>query len=142
MTDTVHIENVVLGGGESGKYVAWDLARQGRPVLVIERALVGGSCPNIACLPSKNVIRSANVADSISRAAAFGWRIEGAALDMNAVRQRKREMVDGMIAIHEAKFAVPHLEFLLADAVWWDRAPSRRGCRTAPRVGSSPTACS
>ena len=63
MTETVHIENVVLGGGEAGKYLAWDLAQQGRPVVVIERALIGGSCPNIACLPSKNVIRSAKVAD-------------------------------------------------------------------------------
>ena len=45
------VENVVLGGGEAGKYVAWTLAQQGRPVLVIERGLVGGSCPNISCLP-------------------------------------------------------------------------------------------
>ena len=68
MNETVHIENVVLGGGEAGKYLAWDLAQQGRPVVVIERALIGGSCPNIACLPSKNVIRSAKVADLVSRA--------------------------------------------------------------------------
>ena len=62
MTETVHIENAVLGGGEAGKYLAWDLAQQGRSVVVIERALIGGSCPNIACLPSKNVIQSAKVA--------------------------------------------------------------------------------
>ena len=49
MHETVHIENVVLGGGEAGKYLAWDLAQHGRPVVVIERALIGGSCPNIAC---------------------------------------------------------------------------------------------
>ena len=48
MTETVHIENLVLGGGEAGKYVAWDLAQQWRSVVVIERALIGGSCPNIA----------------------------------------------------------------------------------------------
>ena len=42
MTEIVHIENVVLGGGEAGKYMAWDLAQQGRAVVVIERALVGG----------------------------------------------------------------------------------------------------
>jgi hypothetical protein len=63
MNETVHIGNVVLGGGEARKYLAWDLARQGRPVIVIEQALVGGSCPNVACLPSKNVIRSAEVVD-------------------------------------------------------------------------------
>ena len=117
MNETVHIENAVLGGGEAGKYLAWDLAQQGRPVVVIERALIGGSCPNIACLPSKNVIRSAKVADLVSRAASYGVRIEGATVDMKGVRQRKREMVDGMIAIHRHKFAIPHLEFLLAEGL-------------------------
>ena len=117
MNQTLHIENVVLGGGEAGKYLAWDLAQQGRPVVVIERALIGGSCPNIACLPSKNVIRSAKVADLVSRAASYGVRTEGATVDMTGVRQRKREMVDGMIAIHRRKFAVPHLEFLLAEGL-------------------------
>ena len=115
MSGTERIENVVLGGGEAGKYIAWDLAQQGRPVIVIERALVGGSCPNIACLPSKNVIRSAKVADLTSRAESYGVQIESATVDMSGVRRRKREMVDGMIAIHEKKFAVPHLEFLLAE---------------------------
>ena len=115
MIETVHIENAVLGGGEAGKYIAWDLARQGRSVVVIERGLIGGSCPNIACLPSKNVIRSARVASLVSRAASYGVRIEGSTLDMRGVRQRKREMVDGMIAIHSQKYAVPQLEFLLAE---------------------------
>jgi pyruvate/2-oxoglutarate dehydrogenase complex dihydrolipoamide dehydrogenase (E3) component len=112
---TVHIENVVLGGGEAGKYLAWDLAQQGRAVVVIERALIGGSCPNIACLPSKNVIRSAKVAELVRQAASYGVRLDGSTVDMQGVRQRKREMVDGLIAIHQKKFAVPHLEFLLAD---------------------------
>ena len=115
MTETVHIENAVLGGGEAGKYLAWDLAQQGRSVVVIERALIGGSCPNIACLPSKNVIQSAKVADLVTRAASYGVRIGAATVDMGTVRHRKREMVGGMIAIHRRKFAVPHLEFLLAE---------------------------
>ena len=58
---------VVLGSGEAGKYIAWTLARQGRRAVVIERKYVGGSCPNIACLPSKNVIQSAKVASYFSR---------------------------------------------------------------------------
>ena len=117
------IENVVLGGGEAGKYVAWELAKEGRPVVVIERALVGGSCPNIACLPSKNVIRTAQVADLVSRAAEYGIHVPAARVEMEGVRKRKREMVDGMIAIHRKKFTVPHLEFLLGE-----------GRLTAPRT--------
>jgi pyruvate/2-oxoglutarate dehydrogenase complex dihydrolipoamide dehydrogenase (E3) component len=115
MNETTHVENLVLGGGEAGKYIAWELAQHGRRVVVIERALVGGSCPNVACLPSKNVIRSAKVADLVHHAAAYGVRIDRAAVHMDGVRQRKREMVDGLIATHRKKFAAPNLEFLLAE---------------------------
>jgi pyruvate/2-oxoglutarate dehydrogenase complex dihydrolipoamide dehydrogenase (E3) component len=115
MNETEQVENLVLGGGEAGKYVAWEMAQQGRPVLVIERSLIGGSCPNVACLPSKNIIRSAKVADLTHHASAYGVRTDRATVDMEGVRQRKREMVDGMIAIHRKKFAVPGLEFLLAE---------------------------
>jgi pyruvate/2-oxoglutarate dehydrogenase complex dihydrolipoamide dehydrogenase (E3) component len=117
LSETVHVENVVLGGGEAGKYIAWELAQRGRPVVVIERGLVGGSCPNIACLPSKNVIRSAKVADLVQRAASYGMQTEAATVDMAGVRRRKRQMVEGLIAIHQNKFAAPNLEFLLAEGI-------------------------
>jgi pyruvate/2-oxoglutarate dehydrogenase complex dihydrolipoamide dehydrogenase (E3) component len=48
MADGERVENVILGGGEPGKYIAWELARQGRRTVIVERALIGGSCPNIA----------------------------------------------------------------------------------------------
>ena len=81
MNETLHIENVVLGGVRRASISpgTWR-SRVGR-VVVIERALIGGSCPNIACLPSKNVIRAAKVADLVSRAASYGVRIEGATPD-------------------------------------------------------------
>ena len=60
---------VVLGSGEGGKYLAWTLAKQGQRVAVIERKYIGGSCPNIACLPSKNIIHSAKVASYFFREA-------------------------------------------------------------------------
>ncbi len=58
---------IVLGCGEGGKYLAWTLAKQGKHVAVVERKLIGGACPNIACLPSKNIIHSAKVADYFRR---------------------------------------------------------------------------
>ena len=63
---------VVLGSGEAGKYLAWHFAGMGKSVAVIERRYVGGSCPNIACLPSKNVIHSAKVASYFQRGKEFG----------------------------------------------------------------------
>ena len=114
MTETAHVENVVFGGGEAGKYIAWELAQQRRPVVVIERSLIGGSCPNIACLPTKNIIRSAKVAHLAQLGDRYGVRVGNVSVDMEGVRRRKREMVDGMIAIHRKKFAAPNIEFVLA----------------------------
>jgi pyruvate/2-oxoglutarate dehydrogenase complex dihydrolipoamide dehydrogenase (E3) component len=115
MSSLEHFQNVVLGGGEAGKYIAWELARRGQRVAVVERGLIGGSCPNIACLPSKKVIHSAKVVELVRHAAAFGLRIGPWTLDMAGVRQRKRELVDGMIAIHKERFAADGLEFILGE---------------------------
>src|SRR5258708_25961799 len=108
-------QNVVFGGGEAGKYIAWELARWGQRVAVVERGLIGGSCPNIACLPSKNVIHSAKVVELVRHAATYGLRLGPWTLDMAGVRQRKRELVDGMIANHKARFAADGLEFILGE---------------------------
>src|SRR5215468_976225 len=91
-------QNVIIGSGEGGKYLAWHLAQSGQKTAVVERRWIGGSCPNTNCLPSKNEIWSAKVADLTHRAAQFGAVIGPVAIDMARVRQRKREMVEGMVA--------------------------------------------
>ena len=53
---------VILGGGTGSTIAAWTFAKQGQRVAAVDRKYVGGSCPNIACLPSKNIIHSAKVA--------------------------------------------------------------------------------
>jgi pyruvate/2-oxoglutarate dehydrogenase complex dihydrolipoamide dehydrogenase (E3) component len=115
MAQIEKVENAILGGGEPGKYMAWELARQGRPTVVVERGLIGGSCPNIACLPSKNVIHSAKVAHLLRHALRYGQRTALSTTDMGGVRQRKREMVDGLIETHRKRFASNGLEFLLGE---------------------------
>ena len=115
MSSLERFQNVVLGGGEAGKYIAWELARWGQRVAVVEKELIGGSCPNIACLPSKNVIHSAKVVELVRHAETFGLRLGPWTLDMAGVRQRKRELVNGMIATHKARFAADGLEFILGD---------------------------
>jgi len=84
---------VILGGGTGGTLAAWTFAGQGQRVAVIERKYIGGSCPNIACLPSKNVIHSAKVASYFRRSEEFGIPNRNFAVDMRAVRERKRRMV-------------------------------------------------
>ena len=110
MADSEKVENVILGSGESGKYIAWELARQGRRTVVIERALIGGSCPNIACLPSKNVIHSAKVADLPSSG---GVRQRTGPAGQTCRVRRRNAMVDDLIEIHRKRFAANGLEFPL-----------------------------
>ncbi len=91
---------IVLGSGEGGKYLAWTLARMGQRVAMVERKWIGGSCPNIACLPSKNVIHSAKVASLFYRSEEFGISKENVRIDMSGVRDRKRQMVNGLVDMH------------------------------------------
>jgi pyruvate/2-oxoglutarate dehydrogenase complex dihydrolipoamide dehydrogenase (E3) component len=113
LANVAEVENLVLGGGEAGKYVAWELSKAGRPVTVVERALIGGSCPNVACLPSKNVIASARAAFLMRRGLSYGVYAGKVEIDMAGVRAHKRAMVAGMVAIHEQKFEAPGIDFVL-----------------------------
>ncbi len=87
---------VILGGGTGSTIAAWTFAGEGQRVAVIDRKYIGGSCPNIACLPSKNVIHSARVASYFRRGEEFGLPAECHRVDMARVRARKRAMVSGL----------------------------------------------
>ena len=104
---------VVLGCGEAGKYLAWTLAKKGMRAVVIERKYIGGSCPNIACMPSKNVIHSAKVASYFWRSGEFGITKENTQINMSGVRDRKRKMVDGMVDVHLARFKASGAQLLI-----------------------------
>ena len=95
---------VVLGSGEGSKYLAWTLAKEGARVAVVEQKYIGGSCPNIACLPSKNIIHSAKVASYFRRSGEFGINKDSFTIDMSAVRDRKRKMVSGLVDMHLENF--------------------------------------
>src|SRR5579863_1569219 len=102
MPDKGQFDILIIGSGEAGKYLAWTMAKAGKRTAVVERGLIGGSCPNIACLPSKNIIHSAKVASFIRRGPEFGVRTEPL-IDMAAVQDRKRRMVDFEIDQHYKK---------------------------------------
>ena len=103
---------VVLGSGEGGKYIAWTLGREGQRVAMIERQYVGGSCPNIACLPSKNVIYGAKVAAHVRDSEKFGIHTNGYSVDMKAVRERKRKMVEGNVQAHLSDYRASGTELI------------------------------
>jgi pyruvate/2-oxoglutarate dehydrogenase complex dihydrolipoamide dehydrogenase (E3) component len=113
MSNPEEYDVVVLGSGEAGKLLAWTLASQGKRAAVIERRYIGGSCPNIACLPSKDLIHSAKVAHYVRHSEEFGIPRHGWQIDMTAVRARKRTMVDGLIAMHLDKYKASGAELVM-----------------------------
>src|SRR5262252_5381188 len=115
MSQTTPYQDLVLGSGAGGKLLSWHLASSGRRVAVVERRYIGGSCPNTNCLPSKNELWSAKVADLLHHAAAFGIVTGTVSVDMAKVRQRKREMVEGLIAAHLHLYRQSGAELIMGD---------------------------
>ena len=116
MTEPERYDAVVIGSGEGGKYLAWHLAKAGQRTAVIERRWIGGSCPNINCLPSKNEIWSAGIAHTVSRAGEFGVTSGPVAVDMAKVLERKRDMVDGLVAVHLERYEASGAELVMGSA--------------------------
>jgi pyruvate/2-oxoglutarate dehydrogenase complex dihydrolipoamide dehydrogenase (E3) component len=110
---TEEYDIVVLGSGEAGKYIAWTQAKKGMRAVVVERKYIGGSCPNIACLPSKNVIHSAKIASYFVRSEEFGITKDNWRINMSGVRDRKRNMIDGLVDMHLTNFKASGAELLI-----------------------------
>lgn len=113
MTPPEEFDLVILGGGTGSTVAAWTFASEGKRVAVVERKYIGGSCPNIACLPSKNVIHSAKVASYFRRGREFGITHDGYAIDMGGVRERKRKMVRGLNDMYMENYRNTGAEFIL-----------------------------
>jgi len=113
---TQRYEGLVLGSGGAGKFLTWHMAKAGYRTAVVERRWIGGSCPNINCLPSKNEVWSAKVADLIHHATAFGIVTGSTAIDMKRVRQRKRDMVEGLVALHLDHYRASGADLILGGA--------------------------
>jgi pyruvate/2-oxoglutarate dehydrogenase complex dihydrolipoamide dehydrogenase (E3) component len=113
MTEIERYEVLFIGSGEAGKYMAWTMGKAGHRTAVIERKLIGGSCPNIACLPSKNIIRSAKVASFAGRAAEFGLELGSFATNMTGVQRRKRKMVADLIQVHLDRYKASGAELIM-----------------------------
>jgi pyruvate/2-oxoglutarate dehydrogenase complex dihydrolipoamide dehydrogenase (E3) component len=91
---------------------------EGHRTAVVERKLVGGSCPNIACLPSKNII-PAKVRALTMRAAEFGVELESAVTSMKGVQARKRAMVDSLRRLHLDRYRSSGAELIMGEACFW-----------------------
>jgi len=113
MSQSEAFDVVILGSGQGGKHLAWHLAQSGKKVAVVERQWVGGSCPAVACLPSKNEIWSARVAHIVRNAAHFGTVADRVTTDMARVRRRKQDMIEREIEAHLSAYKQTGAELIM-----------------------------
>jgi pyruvate/2-oxoglutarate dehydrogenase complex dihydrolipoamide dehydrogenase (E3) component len=113
MPQPEQFDTLILGSGQGGKLLAWHLARSGQRVAVVERRWVGGSCPAVACMPSKNELWSARVAHLAQHADRFGTLTGPVTTDMAKVRQRKQAMVEREIAFHLNAYKTSGAELIM-----------------------------
>jgi len=109
-------QNLVIGSGAGGKLMSWSLAQKGQKTVVVERSMIGGSCPNIACLPSKNVIHSAKAVALVDPKNGLGVTSGQLRVDMPGVARRKRKMVEELVAIHVNNFKTSGAELVMGEA--------------------------
>ena len=112
---------VVVGGGKAGKSLAMLRAKKGDKVFMVERDKIGGTCINVACIPTKTLVSSARRLAEVRTAASYGVDLPGADLasarvDLQALRARKESVVGGMVEAHKRMFAAPGLDFVLGTA--------------------------
>jgi pyruvate/2-oxoglutarate dehydrogenase complex dihydrolipoamide dehydrogenase (E3) component len=100
MSSVESYEILIVGGGKAGKTLAADLARAGHRVALVERGMIGGTCINVGCIPTKALVKSAKVAELAARAEDFGIHVERWASAMPAVLAHKRAVVEGMVALN------------------------------------------
>jgi pyruvate/2-oxoglutarate dehydrogenase complex dihydrolipoamide dehydrogenase (E3) component len=118
MREPERYDLLVVGGGKGGKTLAMDMARAGRRVAMVERTpeMIGGTCINLACIPSKTLIRSAEVAEVVRRAGELGVGVDAPAIRAEALRARKESVVHGMREMNREQFVASGMELVIGHA--------------------------
>ena len=112
-------DDVVLGGGKGGKSLAMALANAGHTVALIEQGQIGGTCINVACIPTKTMVASAKLVELARRAADFGVNLNPPPADLAPVIERKRRVVSAMVDTHWTLFTTTaDMTFLLGCGVF------------------------
>ncbi len=113
MSSVEKFEFVFLGGGKGGKTLAMELAKNGKSVALIEKGMIGGSCINVACIPSKALIQSAREIYASRTASTSRSGGEVQTTNMSLVQQSVRSVVDQMVEINLNGFLASGFDLIL-----------------------------
>jgi pyruvate/2-oxoglutarate dehydrogenase complex dihydrolipoamide dehydrogenase (E3) component len=112
-----NVDLLVIGGGKAGKSLAMDLAAAGQSVAMVERGMIGGTCINVACIPTKTLVNSARLLKTMRRAAGFGITGAGSpAVDVDLLRHRKEDVVGTMVAGQRKSFLASGMDLVIGEA--------------------------
>ena len=115
--DLEDVDLLVIGGGKAGKSLAMDRAKAGWTVAMVERDKIGGTCINVACIPTKALVGSARTVLTARNAEVMGVELEEEPLvSLDGLRQHRSSVVDGMVAAHKKMFADSGMDFILGTA--------------------------
>ncbi|MEU8606482.1 FAD-dependent oxidoreductase [Actinoplanes sp. NPDC048791] len=111
------VDLLVVGGGKAGKSLAMDRAKADWNVVMVERDKIGGTCINVACIPTKALVGSARTLITARRAAEFGVDVDGEpSISLDRLRRHKESVVDAMVTAHGKMFADSGMDFVLGSA--------------------------
>jgi pyruvate/2-oxoglutarate dehydrogenase complex dihydrolipoamide dehydrogenase (E3) component len=117
MMDIEEVDLLVVGGGKAGKSLAMDRAKAGQKVAMVERGMIGGTCINVACIPTKTLINSGRVLETVRRAEEFGISgVEDPRMDLALLRHRKDDVVGTMVKGQLSSFTDSGMDFILGEA--------------------------
>ncbi len=92
----MNFDLIVIGSGPGGYVAAIRASQLGLKTAIVERSELGGICLNWGCIPTKALLKSANVFEYINHAADYGITVKGAEVDFKGVVKRSRDVADGM----------------------------------------------
>ncbi len=105
----------VLGGGPGGYSAAFEAARLGADVVLVERQRLGGTCLNWGCIPTKTILRSAHIVSDTRHAADYGLKAQVAEVDCDSLRARKEGVVDELVGQIEGQAKRLKVDVVLGD---------------------------
>ncbi|HAZ7572993.1 mercuric reductase [Legionella sp. PATHC032] len=109
----LEFDTIILGGGKGGKTLAMDLAKSGQKVAMVENNQIGGTCINVACIPTKTLVQAAKVAHFCRKAKDYGFNTKLETIDFKAIRARKEAVVKGMREANLKQFLDSGMDLML-----------------------------
>lgn len=114
--EEIEADITIIGGGPGGYVAAIKAAKMGAKVVVIEKEKLGGTCLNWGCIPTKTLVRSAEVYELLKEAEEFGCFAENIGIDIKKVISRKNKVVEQLVQGIEYLLTKNNIRFINGSA--------------------------